>query len=195
MSFDPTNPFIVQGDRSILVEVENPKYGEGRDALAPFAELEKSPEHIHTYKLTNLSLWNAAAAGMKAEEMLDVLRKYSKFPIPANLPSDIKDIVSRYGRLRLERFGDKLKLVSTNLALLEEIGRLPKLKEILGDRIDEHSFVVDPAHRGILKQALVHIGYPAEDLAGYTEGAALAIGLREIATSGLPFHEIGRAHV
>ena len=66
MQYDPTNPFIVQGDRTILVEVDNPRYAEARDALAPFAELEKSPEHIHTYRLTNLSLWNAAAAGMSA---------------------------------------------------------------------------------------------------------------------------------
>src|SRR3954453_13905683 len=81
--FDPTNPFIVQSDRSVLVEVDNPKYGEARDALAPFAELEKSPEPIPTYRITPLSLWNAAAAGMSADEMVAVLAKYSKFPLPA----------------------------------------------------------------------------------------------------------------
>ena len=84
-AYDPTNPFIVQGDRSILVEVDNPKYAEARDALAPFAELEKSPEHIHTYRISNLSLWNAAAAGITAEEMVSVLTRYTKFPIPNNL--------------------------------------------------------------------------------------------------------------
>src|SRR5438105_1190309 len=105
-AFDPTNPFIVQSDRSVLVEVDNAKYAEARDALAPFAELEKSPEHIHTYRITNLSLWNAAAAGFSAEQMVDVLRRYTKFPIPPNLPADIAETVSRYGRVKLERNGD-----------------------------------------------------------------------------------------
>src|SRR5271166_1834177 len=98
MHFDPSNPLIVQGDRSILVEVNNPKYAAARDALAPFAELEKSPEHIHTYRLTNLSLWNAAAAGLTAAEMIDVLTRYSKFPLPGNLLTDVAELVDRYGR-------------------------------------------------------------------------------------------------
>src|SRR5438105_5502285 len=108
MQYDPTNPLIVQGDRSILVEVDNPRYAEARDALAPFAELEKSPEHIHTYRLTDLSLWNAAAAGLTAEAMVEVLRKYSKFPVPSNLAADLAERVSRYGRVRLERDGEQL---------------------------------------------------------------------------------------
>src|SRR5262245_45804141 len=87
LTFDPTNPLIVQSDRSLLVEVDNPKYAEARDALAPFAELEKSPEHIHTYRISNLSLWNAAAAGFTADEVLEVLQKYTKFPIPQNIPA------------------------------------------------------------------------------------------------------------
>src|SRR5262252_4537618 len=90
-TFDPANPFIVQSDRSVLVEVDNPKYGEARDALAPFAELEKSPEHIHTYRISNLSLWNAAAAGFTADQMVAVLDRYTKFPIPPNLPADIAE--------------------------------------------------------------------------------------------------------
>src|SRR5215208_2457609 len=102
--YDPTNPLIVQADRTVLVEVDNPRYTEARDALAPFAELEKSPEHIHTYRLTPLSLWNAAAAGMSAEAMVEVLRRYSKFPLPANLGPDLAEIVSRYGRVRLEKY-------------------------------------------------------------------------------------------
>src|SRR5438105_1522445 len=103
MQYDPTNPLIVQGDRTVLVEVDNPSYAEARDALAPFAELEKSPEHIHTYRLTDLALWNAAAAGMTAEAMLDVMYRYSKFPVPGNLATDITERVARYGRVRLER--------------------------------------------------------------------------------------------
>ena len=105
-AYDPANPLIVQGDRSILVETFNPRYAEARDALAPFAELEKSPEHIHTYRLTTLSLWNAAAAGLTAEEMIEVLQQYSKFPLPTNLPADIAETVSRYGRVKLERLDE-----------------------------------------------------------------------------------------
>ncbi len=189
-TFDPTNPFIVQSDRSVLVEVDNPRYAEARDALAPFAELEKSPEHIHTYRISNLSLWNAAAAGFTADQMLAVLQKYTKFPIPNNLPTDLADTVSRYGRVRLERHDDgKLKLVCTDSALREELSRQKKLKDYLGERLpDGGGFVVEPAHRGVVKQALITVGYPAEDVAGYTAGADLPMQMREVCGSGLPFH-------
>lgn len=188
MNYDPTNPLIVQGDRSILVEVDNPKYAEARDALAPFAELEKSPEHIHTYRLTPLSLWNAAAAGHSAASMIDVLGKYSKFPLPTNLAPDITETVSRYGRVRLEKADEgKLRLVCADRPLLEELARQQKVRQYLGDRDGETSFLIEPAHRGVLKQALIAVGYPAEDLAGYTAGADLAIHLRELSRAGLPF--------
>jgi DNA excision repair protein ERCC-3 len=188
MNYDASNPLIVQGDRSILVEVDNPRYAEARDRLAPFAELEKSPEHIHTYRLTDLSLWNAAAAGMTAEAMITVLRQYSKFPLPGNLGTDIAERVSRYGRVRLERQGEDLRLVCPDRPLLEELARQRRVREYLGARLDPISFRVDAAFRGVLKQALIAVGYPAEDLAGYTEGAALPTSLRSIARSGLPFH-------
>src|SRR6266508_1853264 len=137
MQYDPSNPFIVQGDRTILVEVDNPKYAEARDALAPFAELEKSPEHIHTYRLSNLSLWNAAAAGMSAAEMVEVLQNFSKFPIPGNLAADLAEIVSRYGRVRLERDGEHLRLVCADKPLLEELARQIRVRQLLGERLDE----------------------------------------------------------
>jgi DNA excision repair protein ERCC-3 len=187
MIFDPTNPLIVQADRSILVEVDNPKYAEARDALAPFAELEKSPEHIHTYRVSNLSLWNAAAAGMTAAEMVGVLQRYTKFPLPSNLSADLTETVSRYGRVQLVRLADgNMKLVCADKPLLAELARNKKLKEYLGEKFED-GFGIDPLNRGILKQALILVGYPAEDLAGYTEGAALPMALREIAASGLPF--------
>ena len=170
-TFDSANPFIVQSDRSILVEVDNPKYAEARDALAPFAELEKSPEHIHTYRVSNLSLWNAAAAGFTADQMVEVLNRYTKFPIPANLPADIAETVSRYGRVRLERIdAERLKLVCADKPLLMELSRQKKVKEYLGEKLDDVSFAIEPAYRGVL-EALIAVGYPAEDLAGYTEGA------------------------
>src|SRR5439155_22442572 len=187
MNYDPSNPLIVQGDRTVLVEVDNPRYPESRDALAPFAELEKSPEHIHTYRLTPLSLWNAAATGMTAEVMVEVLCRYSKFPLPSNLATDITELVGRYGRVRLERSEENLRLICPDRPLLEELVRQPKVRQFLGKRVDEQSFLIEAAHRGVLKQALIAVGYPAEDLAGYTEGAALALQLRTLARSGLPF--------
>src|SRR5688572_30781874 len=152
--YDPSNPFIVQSDRTVLVEVDNPKYAAARDALAPFAELEKSPEHIHTYRISNLSLWNAAAAGFTAEQVVGVLHQHTKFPIPPNLPADIAETVSRYGRVRLERAdGGALRLVCRDVPLLEELARQKKVREYLGDRLDELSFAIAPAFRGVLKQA------------------------------------------
>jgi len=144
MHYDPTNPLIVQGDRSILVEVDNPRYAEARDALAPFAELEKSPEHIHTYRLTPLSLWNAAAAGLSAEAMGEVLKRYSKFPVPGNLLTDITELVSRYGRVKLLRGEPNpdptkpspMQLVCQDVPLLEELARQPKVRAYLGERLD-----------------------------------------------------------
>ncbi len=186
-AYDPQQPLIVQSDRTILVEVDNPRYAEARDALAPFAELEKSPEHIHTYRMTDLSLWNAAAAGMTAEQILNVLRRYSKFALPSNLGVDIVERVSRYGRVRLEAHNGKLRLVSSDVALLTELSRQTKVRQYLGPRLDENAFVVEPMHRGVLKQALMAVGYPAEDLAGYVTGEHLPIGLRLRTRSGLPF--------
>ena len=187
MHYNPANPLIVQGDKTVLLEVDNPCYAEARDALAPFADLEKSPEHIHTYRLTPLSLWNAAAAGMTAEEMVGALDRFSKFPLPPNLSVDLRELVSRYGRVKLERVDGELRLVTVDRALVEELARQKGVRDYLAERINETSFRVDDAHRGVLKQALISVGYPAEDVAGYTEGASLEMGLRTVARSGLPF--------
>ncbi|MFO0910966.1 MAG: DNA repair helicase XPB [Isosphaeraceae bacterium] len=187
MSYNPANPLIVQGDRTVLLEVDNPLHAEARDAIAPFAELEKSPEHIHTYRLTSLSLWNAAAAGMSAEEMVGALTTYSKFPLPPSLAVDLRELVGRYGRVRLTRVGGELRLVSDDVTLLEELARQKGVRDYLADRVDRTSFLIPDSFRGVLKQALIGVGYPAEDLAGYTAGADLEVELREIGRSGLPF--------
>ncbi len=177
----------IQGDRSVLLEVDNPLHAQARDAIAPFAELEKSPEHIHTYRLTPLSLWNAAAAGLSAAEMISTLGKYSKFPVPPNLAPDIAELVSRYGRLRIERKEGMLLLTSSDSSLLDELGRNKKVREFLGKRASENHYEVADGHRGVLKQALITIGYPAEDLAGYTQGAALQVSLRDVTRAGQAF--------
>ncbi|QDV36454.1 DNA repair helicase XPB [Tautonia plasticadhaerens] len=177
--YNPANPLIVQGDRTVLLEVDNPLYPEARDALAPFAELEKSPEHIHTYRLTPLSLWNAAAAGMTADEMVDVLGLFTKFPLPPSLGNDLAELVGRYGRVRLERVDGELRLISSDRPLLEELARRKGLRDLLFHRIDDTSFAVDDSHRGLLKQQLIAAGYPAEDLAGYSPGTPLEVNLRE----------------
>ncbi|MCS7167060.1 MAG: DEAD/DEAH box helicase [Gemmatales bacterium] len=187
MGTNLNNPLVVQSDRTLLLEVDNPLYPEVRDALAPFAELIRSPEHIHTYRLTELSLWNAAAAGMTAQAMLDVLQRYSKYPVPANIIRDIPDIVSRYGRVRLEKDEQGLRLVCPDRPLLEELARHPAVRQYLGERLTANEFRVPTAHRGLIKQALISVGYPAEDLAGYTPGAFLDIRLRETTLSGRPF--------
>ena len=175
MQYNPANPLIVQGDRTVLLEVDNPLHAEARDAIAPFAELEKSPEHIHTYRLTPLSLWNAAAAGMSADAMIEALTTYSKFPLPPNLPVDLRELVSRYGRVRLQRVDGRASAGHRRPALLEELARQRGRARLPGRarRPAPASPSTTPI-RGVLKQALIAVGYPAEDMAGYTAGAALA---------------------
>jgi DNA excision repair protein ERCC-3 len=175
---DPTKPLIVQGDRTVLLEVDNPYYEEARDALARFAELEKSPEHIHTYKITPLSLWNAAAAGLDAEAVVDALVTYGKYDLPGNVRADVYDYIGRYGRLKLVRDEDGLLLISEDEALIAEILHHRKLAPLVQAKRDARSLEIDPALRGHIKQALVQFGFPAEDLAGYVEGAPLAVALR-----------------
>lgn len=178
---------IVQSDRSILLEVDHPHYAEARDALAQFAELEKSPEHIHTYRLTPLSLWNAAAAGLDALRVLAMLDQFSKYDLPPNIITDIREYIGRYGRLKLVREGQHLALISDDVPLIAEVARQKRMQPFVVEQRDANTLIVDPARRGHIKQALVAIGFPAEDLAGYTDGEGLAFAQREITRSGAPF--------
>jgi len=187
MPYDPANPIIVQSDKSILLEVDNPRYEEARDALARFADLEKSPEHIHTYRITPLSLWNAAAAGLDARTIVDTLARYGKYELPANVQVDIADYIGRYGRLKLRREDGQLLLVSDDAPLIAEIVRHKKIAPFVLAQRDAYTLLVNPALRGHIKQALVHFGFPAEDLAGYVEGAPLPVQLYAVTRSGLPF--------
>src|SRR5713226_3259097 len=184
---NPNNPLIVQSDRTILLEVDHPQHAEARDALAQFAELEKSPEHIHTYRLSPLSLWNAAAGGMSAQEILELLMRYSKYDIPSNITVDIREYVSRYGRVKLIREGDALLLTSSDAALMAEIIHHKRTQPYILRHLNSHTIQVDASRRGHIKQALIHIGFPAEDLAGYTDGSPLSIKLRSTALQGNEF--------
>jgi DNA excision repair protein ERCC-3 len=184
---NPNNPLIVQGDRSLLLEADHPLHDEARDALAQFAELEKSPEHIHTYRLSPLSLWNAAAAGLSFEQVVAALTRFSKYDLPPNVITDIHDYMSRYGRLKLTKEGEMLLLSSPDTALITEVARHKRMAPYLIRQTTPHTLLVDPARRGHVKQALIHIGFPAEDLAGYTEGASLSLALRPLMENAQPF--------
>ncbi len=187
MSNQISNPAIVQSDRTILLEVDHPLHAEARDALAQFAELVKSPEHMHTYRLTPLSLWNAAAAGLDAPAVLELLHRYSRYDLPPNIVADVRDYIGRYGRLQLVRDGAALVLRSDDVALIAEMAHHKRLHPYLLRQRDARSLEVDPALRGHVKQALVHIGFPVQDLAGYSEGAALALSLHAATAAGDEF--------
>jgi len=181
-------PVIVQSDRSILLETDSPSFEAARDALAGFAELVKSPEHIHTYRITPLSLWNAAAAGMTAAEIVDLLFLYSKYEVPQNIIVDIQDNVARYGKLKLfKREDGSLALYADDpVFIMELLGQKALQPYVTGSPDGKHIFV-KPNERGNVKCALIKIGYPVEDLAGYVDGAPLPLTLRETALSGRPF--------
>lgn len=188
MSFNPQNPLIVQSDKTVLLEVDNDLYEDARDALARFAELEKSPEYVHTYRITPLSLWNAAAAGLTAERINEDLERFAKYPVPDNVRIDIIDYISRYGRVKLVLEDGMLLLMSDDRALMAELGRHKLIAPLIKERLSPTRFRIDPAQRGHIKQLLLQVGYPAEDLAGYVEGARLEFRLREFCCStGEPF--------
>lgn len=196
MPYHPQNPLIVQSDRTVLLEVDSPLYEAARDALASFAELEKSPEHIHTYRITPLSLWNAAAAGMEVGDILDALDEYSKYDVPQNIIAEIIDYVSRYGRVKLMNHADlnpdsvgssDLVLYSEDPILMAEIVHSESVKNLLGKQIDPQTISVPYRLRGHIKQALIKIGFPVEDLAGYVSGSSLEIAPRPITLSGAAF--------
>jgi DNA excision repair protein ERCC-3 len=173
-------PLIVQSDKTLLLEVDHPDAPAARGAIAPFAELERAPEHVHTYRVTPLALWNARAAGHDAEQVVDALVRYSRYAVPQPLLVDVVDTMGRYGRLQLTNSPvHGLVMVALDRAVLEEVLRQKKIAPLLGARIDDDTVIVHPSERGHLKQALLKIGWPAEDLAGYVDGEAHPIALAE----------------
>lgn len=188
MATDTDTPVIVQSDRSILLETDGPCFEDARDAVASFAELVKSPEHIHTYSITPLSLWNAAAAGMSADQIISNLAQFSKYDIPDNILFEIKDQVSRYGRLKLYKLETgELSIEADDPLLITELYNNPTVKPYATRSPDATKLLVAPGDRGNIKSALIKVGFPVEDLAGYIEGAPLPFELRETCLSGKPF--------
>ncbi|GAA2969100.1 DNA repair helicase XPB [Actinokineospora diospyrosa] len=173
-------PLIVQSDKTLLLEIDHPLAGDARTAIAPFAELERAPEHVHTYRITPLALWNARAAGHDAEQVVDALSTYSRYPVPQPLLIDVVDTMARFGRLTLHNHpAHGLVMTSIDRAVLEEVLRNKKIIPMLGARIDPDNVIVHPSERGRLKQVLLKVGWPAEDMAGYVDGEAHPITLVE----------------
>jgi len=191
---DPTDgpgPLVVQSDRTLLLEVDHPDAAACRMAIAPFAELERAPEHIHTYRLTPLGLWNARAAGHDAEQVVDTLLTYSRYPVPTSLLVDVADTMDRYGRLRIEKHPTHgLILVSTDRPVLTEVMKSAKVKGLLGAHVDDDTVIIHPSERGHLKQVLLKLGWPAEDLAGYVNGEAHAIELDQSGWRLRPYQKL-----
>jgi len=186
-TYDPANPLIVQSDHTVLVEVDSPRYEAARNELVRFAELVKSPEHIHTYRITPLSIWNARAAGISAAEINEGLRRYSKYQVPEHVLVGINDFASRFGRLRLLVDSRGLILCADTTPLAEEIAHSKTAAGLLSDKLSDREFRIHPLNRGKIKQALIKIGYPAEDLAGYTQGAPVRFAVRDTTRAGEKF--------
>ena len=184
---NPNGAIIVQSNLEIMVEVDSPSYEAARDAIAPFTELVKSPEHLHTYKISHLSLWNAAATGLRAPEVLERLESQSRYPIPQTVITEIEDYMARYGLLRLKKEGDLLIMESDDKYMFTEICKLKDVEPFVLELKDDLHAIMDPERRGHLKMVLTNAGFPVEDLAGYTVGDPLPIHLRETTLSGKKF--------
>lgn len=181
-------PLIVQGDRTILLEVASPRYAEARDALVGFAELVKSPEHVHTYRITPLSIWNACAAGESAAQIVETLCSLSRYPVPEHVVTEIMDLAGRFGSLTLLSGPEGLELRCRDEGLAALISADKHTRPLLGERLSSTSFTL-PAHvRGQIKLTLIRLGYPVDDRAGYSDGEHFPIALRSSTLGrGAPF--------
>ncbi|MEY9872324.1 DNA excision repair protein ERCC-3 [Streptacidiphilus sp. MAP12-33] len=183
-------PLIVQSDKTLLLETGHTAADECRRAIAPFAELERAPEHVHTYRVTPLGLWNARAAGHDAEQVVDALVRFSRYPVPNALLVDIAGTMDRYGRLKLAKDPvHGLVLTATDRPVLEEVLRSKKIIPLVGQRLDPDTVLVHPSERGQIKQVLLKLGWPAEDTAGYVDGEAHPIDLAQDGWQLRPYQE------
>lgn len=187
MSYHPELPLIVQSDRTILLEVQHPQFAEVRLALASFAELLKSPEYIHTYRITPLSLWNAAASGITDSFVIETLLSYSKYGVPPTVVKEVMEQMARYGLVRLEQWNGDLVLVSDDALVLKELTRYKEIARYMIEEIGPAAYKLPLQARGLIKQALVKLGYPVQDIAGYSEGESCSLALRPHTLGGSSF--------
>ena len=180
-------PLIVQSDSTLLLEVDHPDFEEIRDRLNAFAELIKSPEYVHTYRITPLSLWNAASSGIEADAILETITRYSRYAIPDNIRFEILETVTRYGRVVLEKIDGRLTLSADDPLITQEIEMHKPIQEAIVGRLDDCTLEVQPLERGNIKLALLKLGYPVKDRAGYVPGEPLDVSLRDTMLGGQPF--------
>ncbi len=185
------NPLIVQGDSTLLLEVNNPLFKETRTAITAFAHLEKSPEFIHTYLITPLSLWNAASLGWNPKKVIDNLERFSKYALPQNILQDIHELMGRFGKLVLKIVNEKLLLFSEDIEFISHLSKHPKVNSLLRNQYDKNSIEIPYENRGLLKQILITLGYPVHDLAGYVDGEPFNIALRDMCLDGTKLKELG----
>jgi DNA excision repair protein ERCC-3 len=187
MHYQPDNPLIVQSDNTLMLETMGPHFAPARDALARFAELVKSPEYVHTYRITPLSLWNAAAAGVDVDMVVDDLQKWAKYAVPPNVPQSIRETMSRYGRLVLSRQAEGLVLEAADRALMMEVRGVSDVTQYLGTPIDELRSHIRDGDRGELKQALMARNLPVKDIAGFRDGGLLEVDVTSTREDGDPW--------
>ena len=181
------NPCIVQSDNTLLLEVNNPLFKEARDALTVFAHLEKSPEYVHTYTITPLSLWNAAALGVSSQTIIDSLERFSKYAVPHNVTDNIRELMGRFGKLVLETLDSRLILRCSDPLLLENLIRQPTIAYLVKEPLDRTRVTIAPENRGLIKQAFIALGFPVHDIAGYVDGDPMTLSLSPQCRDGLPF--------
>ena len=181
------NPLIVQSNSSILLEVNNPLFVEARNAISLFAHLDKSPEYIHTYSITPLSLWNAAALGITADFIIEQLTRFSKYPLPSNVADDIRELIGRFGKIVLESAPEGLVIRSDDSTLLHHLLLHPKLRPLIIRSLDPNRALISSDYRGLIKQVLISIGFPAHDRAGYVDGDPYKVAIRNITRGGNDF--------
>jgi len=184
---NPQNPLIVQSNSTLLLEVNNPLFADARNAISVFAHLDKSPEYIHSYSITQLSLWNAASLGFKPVDVVARLTEFSKYPLPNNVIDDINELMGRFGKITIESDGGRLVLKSKDATLLHHLILHPKIRTLIGQVVDSNTVTIPAEYRGIIKQSLIAIGFPAHDLAGYVDGDPYSIQLRKTMVCGKEF--------
>jgi len=174
---------IVQSDGTLLLEVHHPSAQRLRHELAAIAHLEKSPEYFHEYRITPISLWNAAQSGWSEERIVGFLEDNARYPVPKALVDMVKKALSSFGRFELIRLPDSETLILRPQDPaddhLELLSARPSLAKILAHPVEDNAYRIEPGHRGVLKIAMIRNGFPIADRAGFRTGASVEIAFPE----------------